>query len=195
MKVKNGRDFWAGLMFMAVGLYFAAVAQNYPMGSAVRMGPAYFPTILGGLLAVLGLAIAARGFFSKFENSMRVFTFRLPMFIASVAVGVIAYFTDGMLKSLPMVQFALAGLSLCLFFGAFGGKALFMILLACLFFGYALKPLGLMLAIVILIVVSALGGHDFRKKEIVILSVVLVLFSVFGFVKGLGLPFNIWPGE
>ena len=36
---------------------FMAVAQNYPMGSAVRMGPAYFPTVLGGLLAVLGAMV------------------------------------------------------------------------------------------------------------------------------------------
>jgi putative tricarboxylic transport membrane protein len=48
---------------------------------------------------------------------------------------------------------------------------------------------------VILIVISALGGHDFRKKEIVILTVVLMLFGVLVFVKGLGLPFNLWPGE
>ena len=54
MQIKNGKDFWAGLMFMGFGLGFTLVAQNYPMGSAVRMGPAYFPTVLGGMLAVLG---------------------------------------------------------------------------------------------------------------------------------------------
>ncbi len=93
------------------------------------------------------------------------------------------------------IVFALALLSLLLFIGAFGPRVLFLILLATVMFGYALKPLGLVLAIVILIVVSAAGGHDFRNKEIVILTTVLVLFSVYAFVKGLGLPFNIWPGE
>jgi len=57
MKIKNAKDFWAGAMFVAFGLGFAIVARNYPMGSGVRMGPAYFPTVLGLLLAVLGLAI------------------------------------------------------------------------------------------------------------------------------------------
>ena len=66
MKIKNGKDFWAGLMFISFGLGFALVAQNYPMGSAVRMGPAYFPTVLGALLAVLGGAILFRAFVSKF---------------------------------------------------------------------------------------------------------------------------------
>ena len=51
MHIRNGKDFWAGLMFVGAGLSFMLVAQNYPMGSAVRMGPAYFPTMLGGLLA------------------------------------------------------------------------------------------------------------------------------------------------
>jgi hypothetical protein len=47
----------------------------------------------------------------------------------------------------------------------------------------------------LLIVLSALGGHDFRNKEVVILTVGLAIFSVLIFVKGLGLPFNLWPGE
>ena len=54
MKITNGKDFWAGLMFIAFGLGFMLVAGNYAMGNAVRMGPAYFPTVLGGMLAVLG---------------------------------------------------------------------------------------------------------------------------------------------
>jgi len=58
MKIKGPKDFWAGLMFIGSGLFFAIWAvMNYQMGSAVRMGPAYFPAVLGGLLVVLGLAI------------------------------------------------------------------------------------------------------------------------------------------
>src|SRR5262245_15305908 len=55
MKIKSARDFWAGLMFIAFGLFFLIVAQkNYQMGTAVRMGTGYFPSVLGGILAVLG---------------------------------------------------------------------------------------------------------------------------------------------
>ena len=58
MKVKRPKDFWAGLMFVASGLFFTiCAAENYQMGTAVRMGPAYFPAVLGGLLAVLGAII------------------------------------------------------------------------------------------------------------------------------------------
>ena len=195
MQIKNGKDFWAGLMFLGFGLAFMAIALNYPMGSAVRMGPAYFPTVLGGLLVVLGGMVFFRAFVSKFEHPVKVFTFRPLLLVASIVVGGATYFAESQLKAMPMVQSALAGLSLLLFIGAFGPRSMFLILLGVVIFGYALKPLGLVLSTVILIVVSAVGGHDFRKKEIVILTVVLVVFGVFVFVKGLGLPFNLWPGE
>lgn len=61
MKIRNERDFWAGVMFVAFGLFFALFAQNYDMGTAQRMGPAYFPTVLGGLLMLLGVIIALQG--------------------------------------------------------------------------------------------------------------------------------------
>ena len=195
MQIKNGKDFWAGLMFMGFGLGFTLVAQNYPMGSAVRMGPAYFPTMLGGMLVVLGAMVFFRAFLSKIEHTVKVLPVRLPLLIASLVVGGATYFADSQLKGMPMVEFALVGLALFLFIGAFGPRAMFVILIAVVIFGYALKPLGLVLAVVLLIVLSAVGGHDFRKKEIVILTIVLVIFSVFVFVKGLGLPFNLWPGE
>ena len=195
MKVKNGKDFWAGLMFVGTGLAFALGSQNYLMGSAVRMGPAYFPTVLGGLLALLGAVIFFRAFVSKFEHTFRVFPFRLPMLVASIVIGGATYFADSWFKGAPMAEFALTGLALALFIGAFGPRAMFVILLAVVIYGYALKPLGLVLSTVLLIVMSAFGGHDFRKKEIVILTIAMALFSVFVFVKGLGLPFNLWPGE
>ncbi len=195
MKVKNGKDFWAGLMFAGFGLGFMLISFNYPMGSALRMGPAYFPTMLGGMLALLGGVIFFRAFVSKFEHPFKVFPFRLPVLIGALVVGGATYFADNWFKGAPMAEFALTGLALALFIGAFGPRAMFLILLAVVIFGYALKPLGLVLSTVLLIVLSAVGGHDFRKKEIVILTIGLALFGVLVFVKGLGLPFNLWPGE
>jgi len=195
MHIRNGKDFWAGLMFAGAGLSFVLVSQNYPMGSAVRMGPAYFPTMLGGLLAILGAIVLLRSFFSKIEHPLKVFAFRPLLLVAAIVVGGATYFADSWFKGAPMAEFALTGLALFLFMGAFGPRSMFVILLAVVIFGYALKPLGLVLAIVILIVGSALGGHDFRKIEIAYLTVGLALFGVLVFVKGLGLPFNLWPGE
>ena len=57
MNIKSQKDFFAGLMFMGVGLAFAWGATTYNVGSGARMGPGYFPLMLGVLMAVLGAAI------------------------------------------------------------------------------------------------------------------------------------------
>jgi Tripartite tricarboxylate transporter TctB family len=66
--IKSKKDLYAGIMFIAIGAFFALWALNYPMGSSVRMGPAYFPTILGWLLAALGVIITIRGFTTADEE-------------------------------------------------------------------------------------------------------------------------------
>ena len=58
--LKN-KDLLAGLMFMAIGTIFVVGAYNYQMGSAARMGPGYFPRILGFTMVGLGVLIAAIG--------------------------------------------------------------------------------------------------------------------------------------
>lgn len=57
MKIKSQRDFWSGLMFIAVGVAFAWGATTYSFGSSARPGPGYFPFGLGILLAVLGAIV------------------------------------------------------------------------------------------------------------------------------------------
>lgn len=57
MKIKNFKDFYAGLMFTLFGTAFLWGATRYSMGAAAKMGPGYFPLILGGLLTLLGVII------------------------------------------------------------------------------------------------------------------------------------------
>ncbi|MDM0045455.1 tripartite tricarboxylate transporter TctB family protein [Variovorax dokdonensis] len=59
MKIKRQKDFYSGLMFAIAGASFAIGAGNYNIGSAARMGPGYFPLLLGGILSLLGLVVAA----------------------------------------------------------------------------------------------------------------------------------------
>jgi predicted outer membrane lipoprotein len=54
MNIKSQKDFFSGLMFMCVGVAFAWGASTYTIGNGARMGPGYFPLMLGVLLAVLG---------------------------------------------------------------------------------------------------------------------------------------------
>jgi hypothetical protein len=162
MKIKSQQDWWAAWMFIAFGLFFIVFAlgtpefidkmvstrliAGYQMGSSVRMGPAYFPVVLGGLMVFLGLLVLLD---SILENGPDVpkFHFRPLLFIA----------------------------------------------VSSLAFAYLLKPLGLPLAGIALVFISAYGGHEFKWKEVTIMSVVLVIFSVLVFVKALALPFPICP--
>ena len=57
MKIKSQKDFFAGLMFTIVGAGFAWGAATYNVGTGARMGPGYFPLMLGILLSVIGLAV------------------------------------------------------------------------------------------------------------------------------------------
>jgi hypothetical protein len=147
MKIKSPKDFWAGLMFIGFGGFFMIWAlTHYQMGTAVRMGPAYFPTVLGGLLAFLGIMTLIE-------------------------------------------SFAMAGPKV----PAFNFRPLVLISAACVIYGYTMKPLGLILATALLVFIAALGGHEFKWKEVTILYLVLIVFSLLVFVKGLTLPFPICP--
>ena len=57
MRNKSQKDFFSRLMFLLVGLAFAWGAGSYSIGTGARMGPGYFPMVLGVLLAVLGLIV------------------------------------------------------------------------------------------------------------------------------------------
>ena len=57
MHIKSQKDFFSGLMFVAVGAAFAYGATTYNVGNGARMGPGYFPLMLGILMAVIGAAI------------------------------------------------------------------------------------------------------------------------------------------
>ena len=147
MKIKSPKDFWSGLMFIGFGVFFMVWALIfYQMGTAVRMGPGYFPAVLGGLLAVLGIAVLLSGLTIK-GPAVPQFHFRPVIFIT---IGTVLY-------------------------------------------GYLMKPLGLIITTGVLVFVSAYGGHEFKWKEVGILFLILALFSWAVFVKGLTLPFPIWP--
>jgi hypothetical protein len=68
MKIRNAKDFWSGVMFIAFGLFFAGFARQYDLGTAARMGPAYFPTVLGLLLVFIGAAVSFKGLRTEAEE-------------------------------------------------------------------------------------------------------------------------------
>ncbi|GGI55530.1 tripartite tricarboxylate transporter TctB family protein [Oxalicibacterium solurbis] len=86
--IRHPKDFWTGVIFMIVGLAAVIIGRDYPMGTAGRMGPAYFPTVLGGLLALIGLAAIVRSFFREAEDEIGKFAIKETILILT---GVILF--------------------------------------------------------------------------------------------------------
>jgi hypothetical protein len=60
--IRHPKDFWAGVLFIAFGGAACVIALDYAMGTAGRMGPGYFPRVLGLLLCGLGAILVVRSF-------------------------------------------------------------------------------------------------------------------------------------
>ena len=92
MKIKSQEDFWSGLMFIGFGILAIAMARDYPMGSAMRMGPGYFPTLIGGALVLLGAVVSALSFKHQGEG-IGTWPWR-AMILMSIAFALFAWGID-----------------------------------------------------------------------------------------------------
>ena len=146
IRIKKNKDFFAGLIFIFFGIAAIWLAQDYPMGTARRLGPAFFPSFFGGALVILGFIISA-------------LSIRIPNKPVSLQS----------LRPLIMITSAVVG------------------------FALLLEPLGLVLALFVLILISCLGGWQFRLLEATILYMILSLIAIIFFVYVLGLQFSLWP--
>jgi hypothetical protein len=146
MGIRAPKDFWSGVMFCGFAVVAILAARGYSLGAAGKMGPGYFPLLLGGLLAALGGILIGRSLVLSGEP--------VPRF--------------------HLVPLAVIAVAICLF-------------------GVMIEPLGLVLSLAVLTLMSAFAGAQFRLLETVALAAALIVFSVGVFVYALGLPFNIWP--
>jgi len=148
LRIRSQKDFASGLMFILVGLGFSFVARGYSMGTAAKMGPGYFPFLLGLVLALLGAVVAIGSLSSKGEAD-------------------------------HLARWDL--------------KILLWILGSVVLFGLLLKPLGMVLSVFVLVLVSSMASHEFSWKGALLNGVVLVLISMGAFVYGINLQMPVWP--
>ena len=148
MKIRNQRDFGAGIMYMVIGLFFAIVATRYPMGTAAKMGPGYFPFYLGLLMVLLGLLVSIRSMGAK-----------VPI------------------EAIPK----------------FNWKIIAQITGAVVLYALLLPRMGFLVAVVVLVLVSANASKDFTWKGSLMNAAFLVIFTYSVFVVGLNLQFPLLP--
>jgi hypothetical protein len=61
LEFRGNKDFWSGVMMIVTGLTAIVIARDYNFGTALRMGPGYFPSVLGGILILFGIYLVAAG--------------------------------------------------------------------------------------------------------------------------------------
>ena len=148
MKIRDQKNFWSGVMFIAFGAFFAGWAQHYDMGSAARMGPAFFPTMLGALTFLLGIIVLIDGLATEHP--------------------------DGKIEP-------------------FNFRALALVLGSVVAFGLLLRPAGLLVALFVLVGVSSLGSHEFRLRDVLLLSIGMSLLVLAVFIYGLSMTIPELP--
>lgn len=90
------RNLLGGLLFIALGLATIAIARGYPMGSATRMGPGYFPQMIGIGIALLGLALAVQGVLARAAAEERATGLALrPIIAVMSAIAAFAWLVEG----------------------------------------------------------------------------------------------------
>ena len=104
----NNRDFLAGLLFVVLGGLAVALARDYPIGSTMRMGPRYFPTVLGGILFLFGAYVLARGVRSG-EKVKGEWGYR-PLALIALSIVLFGFLLDrvGMVPAIVAMLFVAA---------------------------------------------------------------------------------------
>jgi hypothetical protein len=82
--IRHQKDFWTGIIFLFFGLAAVILGLDYPMGSAGRMGPAYFPTVLGGLLILVGVIGVIRSFIAHGEPVGKFYIKEIVLILVAV---------------------------------------------------------------------------------------------------------------
>lgn len=90
MQIRNQKDFWSGMMFVLFGLLFMVWSTDYQFGTSQRMGPGYFPTMLGIGQIILGLMVAIPALGKRAEASTVEAIGWRGLFIVLGAVGLYA---------------------------------------------------------------------------------------------------------
>ena len=106
MKIKSQRDFFSGLMFIAVGVVFAIGATNYSMGSSAKPGAGYFPLILSVLMAILGAIVLFKSLTIETEGGdpIGAIAWR-PLTVIVAAIGVFGATINslGLILAVPLL--------------------------------------------------------------------------------------------
>lgn len=134
----------------------------------------------GFLLLFFGIGGLYMAMSYPFGSSLRMGPGYFPRVLAVIIICFGAFILIRGIKTNEKVQ------------GVWGWKPLSYITVAIVAFGYLMDHLGMVPALITMFFIAALGGHEFKFKEIAILSVVMTVFAWGVFIYGLGLPYRLF---
>lgn len=115
LKLKNPQDFWCGLFFVALGALAIYLSRDYEMGSALQMGPGYFPTWLGGILIAFGVVIGALSFRVEHDEqetlALATWPWR-PLLVLTVTLVLFAILMEAEFGFVPSLMVLIIGCAL-----------------------------------------------------------------------------------
>jgi hypothetical protein len=107
MNIKSQKDFYIGLIFMGVGVAFAWGATAYNIGNAARMGPGYFPLMLGILMAILGAVITFKSIVVETEDGEKIGTWAWKPLFYIIAANLVF---GALMGGLPSIELPAMGM-------------------------------------------------------------------------------------
>lgn len=120
--IKSQKDFFSGLLFTAFGTAFAVGAQNYGMGVAAKMGPGFFPTMLGIILALIGVAVLVGAFTKGAPGGDKVGTLAYRQLFFVIAANLLFGVMIGGLPSIGLPSMGLiVGIYVLVIVASFAG--------------------------------------------------------------------------
>ncbi|MEI7430793.1 MAG: tripartite tricarboxylate transporter TctB family protein [Betaproteobacteria bacterium] len=100
---RNAKDFWTGIIYVFVGVSAIFLSRDYGMGTAVKMGPAYFPTLLSSVLIAIGAISLVRSFIKPGTPIGAFATKGLALVVASTLLFGLIVRGAGMAIALPLM--------------------------------------------------------------------------------------------
>src|SRR4051812_3914310 len=101
MRIRSPRDFWAGAIYLALAIAAIWIGQSYQLGTSERMGPGYFPTALGSILALFGVVSLGRSFVRQGEAISAIAWRPLALVLGSTVLFGLLLPRAGLLIALP----------------------------------------------------------------------------------------------
>lgn len=183
--IRLSADTLAGALFALVGLGVVLIAGDYPTGDTARMGPGYFPRLLGTALAMLGIAVMAMSLRGQAESITG------KLYLAWLAVPAFWLLLAGFGRiGLSGLDLAL-GILLMLAWPV--SRPLFWVLAGVGLFAVLLDGFGLVLASLALMLAARQAEPELSWRSALAAWLVLLLMSLAIFVWGLGTPLPVWP--